>query len=130
MLKRLISSFSVLSVFLVFTTACNPANITSTSTKNESTDTGSPTDRIMKDITYLANKDDARLAGTEGEFRTADYISKRFRELGLEVEVQKFPFIDQTKDLGTSLKVENKESKQNLVILLQALPMKELQHPS
>jgi aminopeptidase YwaD len=49
-------------------------------------------DRIYHDIAWMSNRDNARVAGTEGEHRTAAAIAKRFRKLGLDVKVQKFPF--------------------------------------
>ncbi|MFD1423805.1 M28 family peptidase [Laceyella tengchongensis] len=49
-------------------------------------------DRIYHDIAWMSNRDNARVAGTEGEHRTAAAIAKRFRKLGLDVKIQKFPF--------------------------------------
>ncbi|AUS08904.1 DUF4910 domain-containing protein [Laceyella sacchari] len=49
-------------------------------------------DRIYHDIAWMSNRDNARVAGTEGEHRTAAEIAKRFRKLGLDVKIQKFPF--------------------------------------
>jgi aminopeptidase YwaD len=49
-------------------------------------------DRIYHDIAWMSNRDNARVAGTEGEHRTAAEIANRFRKLGLDVKIQKFPF--------------------------------------
>ena len=48
-------------------------------------------DNIYNDIEKLSSKDNARMAGDSGESETADYISKKFEDMGLTVEEQEFP---------------------------------------
>lgn len=48
-------------------------------------------DNIYKDIEKLSSKDNSRMAGYSGESETADYISKKFEDMGLTVEKQEFP---------------------------------------
>lgn len=67
-------------------------------------------ERIYRDIAWLASKDDARMAGTEGERYAAKVIAHRFKKLGLKVEVQKFPFTRFVSH-GAELKVNQPETK-------------------
>lgn len=48
-------------------------------------------DNIYNDIEKLSSKDNARMAGDSGESETADYISKKFEDMGLTIESQEFP---------------------------------------
>lgn len=57
-------------IFLVFLCACQPEV--------------NQTNRIQEDVAFLASDDlEGRQTGTDGEKKAADYISKRFSELGL-----------------------------------------------
>ncbi|EYE89864.1 hypothetical protein Q428_00265 [Fervidicella metallireducens AeB] len=50
-------------------------------------------DRMFEHIKYLANTDNARITGTDGEKRASSYIKNEFQKLGLTVEEQFFPVI-------------------------------------
>jgi aminopeptidase YwaD len=67
--------------------------------------------KIYKDIVWMSNRDNARVAGTEGERKTADQIIKRFKSYGLEVKEQKFPFL-QFINHGGTLTINQPEQKQ------------------
>ena len=47
---------------------------------------------IRRHVDVLAGEIGPRIAGSEAEGRAADYIAERFRELGLEVEEERFEF--------------------------------------
>ncbi|SEM93260.1 DUF4910 domain-containing protein [Lihuaxuella thermophila] len=100
--KLLLASLSlVLPASLLFTTAfAKPAVQPKVSAE-----------RIYADIARLAYKDDARVAGTEGEHQAAAFIAKKFRKMGLEVQIQKFPFTAFI-NRGASLKVNQPEAKE------------------
>ncbi|MFC4076132.1 M20/M25/M40 family metallo-hydrolase [Salinithrix halophila] len=50
-------------------------------------------DRIYKHITKLANRDNARVTGFDGEHRAANYIAKNLKKYGIKVERQTFPIM-------------------------------------
>ncbi|PTX55359.1 aminopeptidase YwaD [Melghirimyces profundicolus] len=49
--------------------------------------------RIHHHIAKLADRDNARVTGFEGEHRAADYIAGELEKYGIQVERQKFPII-------------------------------------
>lgn len=93
-----IKSLAVSAAFLILFTSCSQFDfngnkaadkISKTSFKDY---TGAiSVQRMDDDIRVLASKDDARVTGLDGEKNAADYISKRFENIGLKVEIQPFP---------------------------------------
>lgn len=67
-------------------------------------------DNIYNDIEKLSSKDNARMAGDSGESETADYILKKFEDMGLTVEEQEFPLCV-FKDNKAELKLTSPEEK-------------------
>ncbi|SFS65230.1 M20/M25/M40 family metallo-hydrolase [Marininema halotolerans] len=61
-------------------------------------------DRIYKHIAKLANKDNARVTGFDGEHHAADYIQKHLKKSGIKVERQTFPIMAYLSQ-GSQLKV-------------------------
>ncbi len=49
------------------------------------------TDNMYSHLVQIANIDNARVTGTQGEHLTADYIAQEFEKYGLSVEKQQFP---------------------------------------
>ncbi|MBS7529287.1 DUF4910 domain-containing protein [Hazenella sp. IB182353] len=96
------------STTLLFTTAFAPVDIDFS--KDKKPFKKIKAERIYKDIAHLANKDDARVAGTEGEKEAAEFVAKRLRRLGYEVEMQQFPFTSFA-DHGSSIALTSPESK-------------------
>lgn len=94
------------TIILLFTTAFSgiPVNEQNHVTGHLSSE------RIYRDIAWMASKDDARMAGTEGEHYAAKVIAHRFKRLGLKVEIQKFPFTRFVSH-GAELKINQPEVK-------------------
>jgi len=67
-------------------------------------------ERIYHHVATLADRDDARIAGFEGEHRAADYIAKELEKYGLKVERQVFPFLA-FQDRGSEVQVVEPEPK-------------------
>lgn len=65
-------------------------------------------ERIYQHVAKLADRDDARIAGFEGEHRAADYIAKELKKYGLKVERQVFPFLA-FQDRGSEVRVVEPE---------------------
>ncbi|WP_099191091.1 M28 family metallopeptidase [Tepidibacter mesophilus] len=49
------------------------------------------TENMYNHLLKIANEDNARVAGLEGEYKAADYIHQELEKYGLNVERQKFP---------------------------------------
>ncbi|SDX02485.1 aminopeptidase YwaD [Marininema mesophilum] len=62
-------------------------------------------DRIYNHIAKLANKDNARVTGFDGEHRAADYIAKNLKKSGIKVDRQRFPIMSYMSH-GSELKVD------------------------
>ncbi|MEW9033465.1 MAG: PA domain-containing protein, partial [Planifilum fimeticola] len=67
-------------------------------------------ERIYQHIAKLADRDDARIAGFEGEHRAADYIARELKKYGLKVERQVFPFLA-FQDRGSEVQVVEPEAR-------------------
>lgn len=67
-------------------------------------------ERIYQHAAKLADRDDARIAGFEGERRAADYIEQELKKYGLKVERQVFPFLAFL-DRGSEVQVVEPEPK-------------------
>ncbi|GAA5346983.1 M28 family peptidase [Planifilum fimeticola] len=67
-------------------------------------------ERIYQHIAKLADRDDARIAGFEGEHRAADYIARELEKYGLNVERQVFPFLA-FQDRGSEVQVVEPEPR-------------------
>lgn len=67
-------------------------------------------DDIYNNISILASKDNARITGFEGEKDAANYISKQFENIGLEVESQSFP-INAFQCDETEVRIKGEENK-------------------
>ncbi|WP_279388924.1 M28 family peptidase [Baia soyae] len=67
-------------------------------------------ERIYRDIAWMASKDDARMAGTPGEHQAAKVIAQRFKKLGFDVKMQRFPFT-RFESHGAALTVSQPENK-------------------
>ncbi|SFX03707.1 Zn-dependent amino-or carboxypeptidase, M28 family [Thermoactinomyces sp. DSM 45891] len=67
-------------------------------------------ERIYRDIAWMASKDDARMAGTPGEHQAAKVIAQRFKKLGFDVKMQRFPFT-RFESRGAALTVSQPENK-------------------
>lgn len=68
-------------------------------------------DNIYNHIAILADRDDARQAGTEGEVRAADYIAGHMENFGLDIGRQEFPIVT-FKDNGAKIMLVNPEAKE------------------
>jgi len=80
---QLISILVAMGLILVITVSVVPAQDAEIGAKQITTQINGQ--RIWQFTRYLASdKLEGRLAGTEGEYRAAEYISKKFREWGLE----------------------------------------------
>lgn len=90
-----------LTFTLLFTTAFSGLTVNEQSHKLS-------TERIYQDIAWMASKDDARVAGTEGEWHAAKVIADRFRKLGLKVEIQRVP-LTRFVSHGAELKINQPE---------------------
>src|SRR5688572_5542539 len=72
-------SYSIFPLILLIFTACSPV------AWKRVANSGSIENRVMADITYLADdKLEGRGFGTKGEMKAGDYIAKRFKMLGLQ----------------------------------------------
>ncbi|OYD07264.1 M20/M25/M40 family metallo-hydrolase [Paludifilum halophilum] len=67
-------------------------------------------ERIYGHIAKLANKDNARVTGFEGEHKAADYIAEKLKQYGVKVERQYFPIIAYM-DKGSEVTVNKPEAK-------------------
>ncbi|MDQ0416429.1 aminopeptidase YwaD [Croceifilum oryzae] len=97
----------VLSIPLIFTTAFASGLPLQENMKAQSRVSE---ERIFQDIAWMANKDDARMAGTPGEHQAAQVIAQRFKKLGFEVELQRFP-LTRFESHGATLTISQPENK-------------------
>ena len=67
-------------------------------------------DNMIKTITFLSSKDNARVTGFEGESAAADYITEHFKNLGLEATEESFP-VKAYAPLSLSLQVVSEENR-------------------
>lgn len=100
-----IVSVLALVLVLVFSTSTYAAPLSSKSP----TDSVSA-DRIHGHIAKLADRDNARVTGFEGEHRAADYIAGELKRYGLKVKRQKFPIVAFLSH-GSEVKITTTENK-------------------
>jgi aminopeptidase YwaD len=113
-IKTFVSLAFIITLLFIFT-SCSLNQSTQISFKDYSKELSA--DDIYTNILVLANKDNARITGFDGEKDAAAYISKQFKSIGLEVELQGFP-ITAFQCNGTELKVNGKE---NIIMSSKAL---------
>ncbi|TCP65769.1 DUF4910 domain-containing protein [Baia soyae] len=97
----------VLSISLIFTTSF--VSVMPVQAKEKAQSRVSE-ERIFQDIAWMANKDDARIAGTPGEHQAAQVIAQRFKKLGFEVKLQRFP-LTRFESHGATLTINQPENK-------------------
>ncbi|GGA43646.1 aminopeptidase YwaD [Kroppenstedtia guangzhouensis] len=100
-----IVSVLALAIVLVFSTS---AYATPPSGKNPAERVSA--ERIYGHIAKLADRDNARMTGFEGEHRAADYLVKELKRYGLKVERQTFPILA-FRSHGSEVKITTPDEK-------------------
>jgi aminopeptidase YwaD len=87
--KKYLLVMTLLVFVLVFVSACESKQVV-----EETVGVFEPAfseESMLETIKALSSVDNARIAGFEGEFEAANYISEQFTAMGLEVRTQQFP---------------------------------------
>ena len=90
--KKYLFVITLLVLVLVFVSACD--NKQAELPLEETVGVFEPNfseESMLETIKTLSSVDNARIAGFEGEFEAANYISEQFTAMGLEVRTQQFP---------------------------------------
>lgn len=105
-----LGALALITTLLFTFTSCASNQSSSTDVSFKDYSKNISTDDIYNHISALASKDNARIAGFDGEKDAAAYISKQFENSGLTVEAQEFP-ITAFKCNETEVKLNNSENK-------------------